>query len=293
LNIVFIGTVTFSYKSLQKLLSLNANIVGVCTKTNSAYNSDFEDLSPLCEMSNIPYHFFEDINSQITIRWIEKKQPDIIFCFGLSNLIKKELLQLAPMGVLGFHPTKLPQNRGRHPIIWSLALGLNETASSFFFMNEGADDGDILSQEVVTIEYHDNAKTLYQKIIDTALKQIEIFLPLLQNNTFTTIPQDNIKSNIWRKRSIKDGMIDFRMSSKSIYNLVRALTKPYVGAHIIYQNTNIPIWEVEEVVYNNANIEPGKILSINQETILVKTSDGAIRLLEHQFTNLPEIGDYL
>jgi methionyl-tRNA formyltransferase len=197
------------------------------------------------------------------------------------------------MGVLGFHPTKLPQNRGRHPIIWSLALGLNETASSFFFMNEGADDGDILSQEVVTIEYHDNAKTLYQKIIDTALKQIEIFLPLLQNNTFTTIPQDNIKSNIWRKRSIKDGMIDFRMSSKSIYNLVRALTKPYVGAHIIYQNTNIPIWEVEEVVYNNANIEPGKILSINQETILVKTSDGAIRLLEHQFTNLPEIGDYL
>lgn len=36
------------------------------------------------------------------------------------------------MGVLGYHPAKLPQNRGRHPLIWALALGLKKSASTFF-----------------------------------------------------------------------------------------------------------------------------------------------------------------
>jgi len=64
-----------------------------------------------------------------------------------SSLLKKELLSLPPNGVLGYHPAKLPQNRGRHPLIWSLVLGLEESASTFYFMDEGADSGDILSQK--------------------------------------------------------------------------------------------------------------------------------------------------
>ncbi len=35
------------------------------------------------------------------------------------------------MGVIGCHDTMLPQNRGRHPIIWALALGLKETGQTF------------------------------------------------------------------------------------------------------------------------------------------------------------------
>ena len=37
------------------------------------------------------------------------------------------------MGVLGFHPSELPKNRGRHPLIWALALGLKKSASTFFY----------------------------------------------------------------------------------------------------------------------------------------------------------------
>ena len=52
---------------------------------------------------------------------------------------------------MGYHPAELPYNRGRHPIIWALALGLKSTASTFFYMKEGADDGDIISQEIVKL----------------------------------------------------------------------------------------------------------------------------------------------
>ena len=88
---------------------------------------------------------------------------------------------------MGYHPASLPENRGRHPIIWALALGLKKSASTFFFMEEGADDGDILSQKEFEILYEDDAKSLYEKVTDMALNQIEDFLPkfLIFNKSFS------------------------------------------------------------------------------------------------------------
>ena len=42
MKILFIGTVEFSYRALKKLVELNADIVGVCTKDKSNFNSDFD-----------------------------------------------------------------------------------------------------------------------------------------------------------------------------------------------------------------------------------------------------------
>jgi len=293
MKIVFIGTVEFSHKALEKIIDLNYDVVGVCTKQKSSFNSDFKDLSSICENNSIDYKYIQDINSSDNISWIKNLNPDVIFCFGWSSLIKKELLGLAPMGVIGFHPAELPYNRGRHPLIWALALGLKRSASTFFFMKEGADDGDILSQEIFEITLKDDAKSLYTKVIKIALTQIETFLPKLEMKTFTRMKQDDTKANYWRKRGQKDGLIDFRMSSASIYNLIRALSKPYVGAHLEYKNKNISIWNSEIIDFEDKNIESGKILEIKNKHITIKTYDGAIKLLEHEFNTLPSVGDYL
>ena len=293
MKILFIGTVEFSKRALQKLIDLNAQVVGVCSKKESVFNSDFADLKPLCEKQKIPFKHVSDINSIEAYNWIKSINPDIIFCFGWSNILKKNILKLAPMGVLGFHPSKLPQNRGRHPLIWTLALGLRKSASTFFFMDEGIDSGEILSQKDFDILDSDDARTLYDKLIKIALMQIEEFLPQLKNKTYRTTKQNNELANTWRKRIIIDGLIDFRMSNKAIYNLVRALTKPYVGAHINYKEKEIKVWMVKIIENNQNNIETGKVLDINENKIVVKTSDGAIELIKHEFEELPNIGEYL
>lgn len=293
MKIVFIGTVEFSKKALQKLVDIDVELVGVCTKEKSSFNSDFADLTPICKENKIPFNFVEDINSKESINWIKDLNPDIIFCFGWSSLIKNELLSLAPMGVVGYHPAKLPQNRGRHPIIWALALGLKRSASTFFFMDEKADSGDIISQKEFEILDSDDAKTLYDKIIQLSLIQIEEFVPQLKDNTYTRIKQNQVLSNIWRKRNKADGKIDFRMSSKAIYNLVRALTKPYVGAHIEYKENDISIWKVKIIENNDTNIESGKVIESNEEKLIVKTYDAAIEILEHEFKEVPKVGEYL
>ena len=43
MRVIFIGTVEFSKKTLEKLIDLNVRVVGVCTKKMSNYNSDFSN----------------------------------------------------------------------------------------------------------------------------------------------------------------------------------------------------------------------------------------------------------
>ena len=293
MRVLFIGAVEFSLHALQKLIELEVNLVGVCTKNSSDFNSDFADLSPTCLSSSIPFLNVEDINSSKSVKWITNLNPDVIFCFGWSSLIKKEVLNIASIGVVGYHPTKLPKNRGRHPLIWALALGLKKSASTFFFIDDKADTGDILSQVDFEILYQDDAQTIYNKVTNIALSQIEDFIPKLEQGKYLRVKQDEFCSNSWRLRSETDGLIDFRMSSRAIYNLTRALTKPYVGAHIKFRGKNTTIWKVKEVNFTDENIEPGSVLIVTEKTFIVKSSDGAIEILVHDLKIMPKVGEYL
>jgi len=295
MRILFIGTVQFSKDALLKLIELKANVVGVITKDKSSFNSDFADLKSICDVKKIDCICVDKINDPKVLDFSQAKRPDIIFCFGWSALLAESFLTLAPMGVVGYHPALLPKNRGRHPLIWALALGLKETGSTFFFMDKGADSGDILSQRKIPVSLRDNAATLYQKMTRTALLQIKEFLPALQKGRYTRIKQDHARANSWRKRQETDGQIDWRMSSRVVYNLVRALTKPYPGAYFLYKGKKIIVWDVQEVKLNDQeNIEPGKVLSTNyKRKILVKTGDKAVCLKKSPFLSGLKKGDYL
>jgi len=294
MKIFFIGSVQFSQKMLDVLIKIDRiQVIGIATKKKSDFNSDHFDLSHTAISNKIPFKYVENINSQIIIEWISELKPDIIYCFGWSSLIKNKLLELCPKGVIGYHPAELPKNRGRHPIIWALTLGLKSTASTFFKMDEGADSGDIISQKKIVIKNHHYASDLYNLLEITAQKQLREFTILYLNNKIKKIKQDHNKTNYWRKRSKNDGIINFSSTALTIYNLVRALHHPYIGAHIMYLGDEIKVWKSELGPKTFKNIEPGKVIKIKDQKILVKTSDSSIWITNHEFQNLPVINTYL
>lgn len=294
MRIVFIGCVKASYDELSVLLENKKDVVGVITKESSGFHADFKDLKPLAVQYNIPYIYTLNINGHETEEFIRSSQPDIIYCFGWSQMIQKNILDIPVHGVVGFHPAELPHNRGRHPLIWALALGLESTASTFFFMDTGADTGDIISQRKIEIEYSDYAEDLYDKVTKSACEQVVEFTNALENGASIRQKQDIQAGNSWRKRGITDGVIDWRMSSRAIYNLVRALSHPYIGAHFIYKEKLIKVWRVEEV-YDKGyrNIEPGKIVKYySTSDFYVKAYDYVIHVIESDMLEARE-GDYL
>lgn len=294
MKILFIGCVKSSEIFLQKLIMLDVEIVGVITKSESKFNSDFVDLGLICQEQNIDYIYVNNINDQISKDYIKDKQADLILCLGWSQILDKDILDMPRLGCVGFHPAQLPNNRGRHPLIWALVLGLDRTASTLFLMDATADTGKIISQKNIEINYMDDAESLYHKVMAKAVNQLDEVLQDFKNNTLNVIEQLVESGNVWRKRGKDDGKIDWRMSSRSIYNLVRALTKPYVGAHILYQSREYRVWKVREVFDNKyENIEPGKVIDVKtDQNFLVKTGDNLIEVLECDSIKL-EAGEYL
>lgn len=294
MRVTFIGSVLFSRTILAALASLpGIEIAGVVTRTRSPQSGDFACLSPDAEALDVPCLTADDSTDAELEDWIRRTAPEIIFCIGWNRLLRANILDIPAKGVVGYHPTALPENRGRHPIIWALALGLDRTASSFFLMDTGADTGAIIDQEPIAISPDDDAATLYARLEEIAPVQIRRFVPKLLDGSLIPQPQNPEDGNTWRKRTPADGQIDWRMSAHAIQNLVRALTHPYPGATCRHEETDAIIWKAEVVTGTPQNLEPGKVLESGSNGVLVKCGAEALRILAHTFDPLPKPGSYL
>lgn len=297
MRIAFIGCVDFSLFLLEHVLSLpDAEVVGVVTRRESAFHGDFASLGPLAAVRGVACYYDEKNRQTDMAEWLRQVRPDVVYCFGWPYLLKAEILGIPPLGVVGYHPAALPRNRGRHPIIWTLVLGLPETCSTFFIMDEGADSGDIVSQRTVPVSTDDDAASLYHKLKIIAKEQVGKITVGLASGTCARRPQDHSLANYWRKRTKMDGEIDWRMSARSVCNLVRALARPYPGAHCTVGAHEVKIWRarIAPVAADAiANLEPGKVLGSDPAGIRVKCGDGAVDLLAHEFESMPLAGEYL
>lgn len=282
ISCAFIGNVEMS-KSFLKILLENKNfdVRTIITKKHSEFNSDHCDLGTSSFVDkNIVYYFesIDDKDQKKLSKHLRAKKIDYLFCFGWSNLLKENVLNSAGKLSVGFHPAKLPRNRGRHPIIWAKVLGLTETASSFFELELEPDTGAILSQVDIPINEDDCAGTLYQNIEKTAKKQFKQLLIDISKNKLRRSSQEFKNSNHWRKRSKKDGRIDWRMRGNDIKNLILALYPPYPGATIIYDDNEVSVKKFLSLHSDNGyeNIEPGKVLKKDAYNLCVKCSDSLL-----------------
>jgi methionyl-tRNA formyltransferase len=189
-RIVFIGESRMSREMLLTLLKAKKNVVAVFSRYEREGMDDCDDLSDVAANWGIKYWRIEQLNPHAEgIAWY---RPTLIYCIGFRQVIKRPILDICP--IIAYHPGPLPLMRGHHPIVWALINKLPLTASTFFLMDEGIDSGDILSQEDVEIYETDTVRTLYDRLIETARRQI---LTLDINNR---TPQDHSQATYMRKR---------------------------------------------------------------------------------------------
>jgi len=290
---VFIGSVAFSARCLEAVLESKLETADILCPRQAGINSDYADLGETARRFGREARYFERIGEE-TSR-LKALKPDYIFVFGLSQILPPEALAAAKVGAIGSHPALLPRNRGRHPIVWAIANGLSESGLTFFWLDSGVDSGDIWMQRRCSIGPEDDAGSVYRRMSDLGAAMLREGLPELARGDCRRAPQDEAQANSWRRRSTADGAIDWRMSSRRIHDLVRALRPPYPGAHCVFRGAEVKVWrtQVPEAQPDCGHIEPGKVLRRGAEAILVKTGDGAIELLEHGFGPDLKEGEYI
>jgi len=286
MKIVYVSGVKFGYSLLYEILEHNFEISAVISYSDSKKSiySDFASFDSICNKFNIQNIKVNNINDAENVEILKSLKPDLILVMGWSQLLKKNIIQTSKFGVIGSHPTELPKYRGRAPIPWSIIKALDESALTFFYIEEGVDDGDIFAQKKFLISPNDDATSIYEKITILGKKMIIENLKLLQNNKSKRIKQDQSKFiEYWPKRTPNDGLIDWSKSCEEIHTLIRASTNPYPGAFTFFKNQKIIIWKAN--YRKTENCQPGKILKISNNSITIAASNGEIVITKADLSN--------
>jgi len=162
-----------------------------------------------------------------------------------------------------------------------LVNGEKRTGVTLHYMVKKPDAGDIIAQKCIDIDFYDTAKTLFEKLEKLAVFLLDNTLPDIKNNTVKPTKQNESQASYFGKRTKQDGLIDFEKTAIEIYNLIRAVTKPYPGAFCQYKGKELIIWWA---IPTNIELQPKQIAIIGKN-VYIGTKKGSLELKEIEYDN--------
>ena len=249
----------------------------------------FMDLKGFAAENNIPVYLADcySLKSENDRKVLKDIQIRLLLVIGWQRLIPEWLLERLSIGAFGMHGSShaLPYGRGRSPMNWSLIQNRASFISNLFKYSPGVDDGDILDTQMFDINPFDNAKTMHYKSTLAMIGLLKKHLKQILKNDFQLKKQMNISPTYYPKRTQEDGIIFWDRDSMEIYNLVRAVTKPFHGAFTFYDNKKIMVWSgfpFDSRLFD-PYILPGTIIHLFANgDIVLKTGDGSFIITEYE-----------
>lgn len=229
---------------------------------------------------DIPVHEVDSINSFSSCRLLDSLAPDILYVVGWSERLGRDVLSIPKIGVVGFHASLLPSYRGPAPVNWALINGEKVTGNTMFWMNEGIDTGPIIRQTPVAIDETDDCATLYRKMSQAAARMIlDTFQDIVSRGRSCGTPQSTVSEPMPR-RWPEDGLIRWQQhTAETLYNWVRALTRPYPGAFFFWEGHRIKAWKCS-VVERQERSERVYLKEFTPEGVAVQLPTGAVHLTD-------------
>ncbi|PIR98495.1 MAG: methionyl-tRNA formyltransferase [Candidatus Colwellbacteria bacterium CG10_big_fil_rev_8_21_14_0_10_41_28] len=199
--------------------------------------------------------------------------------FGLvlayNKIIPKEVIDIFPKGIIGIHPSLLPELRGPSPIRTAILDGKAHTGVTLYLLDEKMDNGPIIASKKVLIG-KDNLKKLTDKIIDVAielcLEEIPKYIdgslhPVSQNHTEATYSGFFKTDDAFiKEKDLENALIGDDRLTESILRKIRALN-PEPGVYTFMDGKRTKILDAKKdgikLVLEEIQVEGKKPISLN------------------------------
>jgi len=286
-RIIVFGYSEVGYACLELLLQRKAHVVAVFTHEDKpGENLWFRPVATLARQNGIPVLAPESLKSPEWEERVRNLKPDILVSFYYRNLIPSRLLELPPLGAFNMHGSLLPKYRGRAPVNWAVLNGETQTGATLHQMVKRADAGDIVDQEPVAIGPEETAFQVMQKVQAAALKVLDRQLPAILAGRAPRHAQDENHATHFSRRKPEDGRIDWNAPAVAIFNLIRAVTRPFPGAFTDCADARLMIWWAKPLPsFPGApdSTRPGQVVSL--DPLIVATGQGFLRITDFQWVN--------
>ena len=281
MKVVFLGNHNVGINVLHALLK-KTQLVGIVAhpedpedgvQYQSVYEFAIKNNLPAIRSTGKSPRLFEFITSQ---------KPDLLWSTDFRYILPESLVSLASLGAVNIHPSLLPKYRGRASINWAVINGEKEFGLTVHFIDNGVDTGDIIQQITIPIDQLDYIEDLLKKSYPLYFHITCSVIDLFYNNTIKRTVQTEVLPE-YPRRTAKDGKINWNQSTQDIFNLIRAVSRPYPGAFTYFDNIQkifiwraTPIFELEK----HNNYPNGFVIESSSNCFKVKCHDGIIHVTD-------------
>lgn len=284
MKIVYMGTPEFAVYPLKALLDSGKDIVSVVTMPDKpsgrGQKVQFSAVKEFALSHNLNLLQPDNLKAPDFITSLRELNADL-FVVVAFRMLPEVVWNMPPHGTINLHASLLPQYRGAAPINWALINGETESGVTTFRLQHEIDTGDILFQESVAINPHDNAGTLHDKLAGIGANLIVSTVEAIEQGSAIPIRQIETQELKAAPKIFKeDCRLHFDQKSETLHNLVRGLS-PYPTAWFEHRAVNIKVFETDYEVIAHRHTA-GEIVTDNKTFVKIATADGYLYLKDLQ-----------
>lgn len=296
MRIVYMGSPNFAVPPLKSLVNSPHQVVGVVTQPDRqkgrGYNFAPTPVKETALAYGLPLLQCDKVNKPENIEKIVAWQPDIIVVVAFGQLLKKELLQLPPLGIINIHASLLPAYRGAAPIHWAIIRGEKTTGVTTMYIDEGMDTGNMILQKEIPIGTDDDTGTIHDLLAQAGAELLIETLNAIEAKTAPSRPQDNSLATYAPLLKKEDELLDWRKNSGVVHDHIRGMS-PWPVAYTTFDGKRMKIWRsaFREGVKHEIC---GQVLEIDKDGFWVACGNGELKVRELQMEGKKKLaaGDF-
>jgi methionyl-tRNA formyltransferase len=290
--VIYLGTPEFAVPSLEKLLAWDGcQVVGLVTQPDRPAGRGKKLVPPptklLAEAHAIPVLQPEKLSrSPDIVEAMRNLKADVLVMVAFGQILKKEVLTMAPMGVVNLHGSILPAYRGAAPINWAIINGDKTTGITTVISEAGVDTGPMLLKHEVALGPDTTSEELAKMLSSIGADLLIDTLAQLHAGTLKPTAQDDSKATMAPRLSKEMGQIDWRQPAQKIHNLVRGLV-PWPGTYSSFRGETLKVLRTACNTAAKSDATVGEIFQDGGNVFIACGENGedAIQLLEVQPPN--------
>jgi methionyl-tRNA formyltransferase len=281
-RVAFFGTPEFAVPSLRALVGEGFDVVAVVTQPDAPQGRSRSKLVPppvkvVAEAEDLKVFQPEKPTDGAFLVRLRDTRPDVGVVVAYGHILRTELLELPPRGMVNVHPSLLPALRGPAPVEWAVIQGLTETGVTIMQLDAGMDTGPILHQISDHIDPDITGGDLSEHLAELGAQALVETLAVLEQGKLNPVPQDNSRATLAPKLTRETARIDWSKDAASIARLIRGLdARP--GAWTQLDDVELKLYSARVAVGQGA---PGDLLTADGR-LLIASGSGAVEIFEVQ-----------
>src|ERR1700722_764230 len=291
LRVAFAGTPEFAVPALRALAHSPHALVGVLTQPDRRAGGGPEfKVSPVKRLAlelALPIAQPAALQQPQALDLIAQWAPDVLVVVAYGLILPPALLKLQRLGCINIHASLLQRWRGAAPIQRAILAGDEQTGITIMQIEAGLDTGAILAQQPLPIDATANSQQLHDQLSQLGADLLLAALQLAEDGKLQPkVPPDQGVTYA-AKIDKAEARIDWWRSALDIDRQVRAFI-PWPVAETQWHGQQLRVWEAQPVAGTRVAgahddfAQPGNILGVADERLLVQCGQGRIGLMKLQ-----------